>query len=94
MNKAFISFTYGDKKIEDFGFITTTINNRLDRENSPDSEDYVTEYKMLHGQYYWGSHYLAREMIITLATDGVTQKQLDDFKYWFQAGEIKELILS
>jgi len=49
---------------------------------------------MLHGQYYWGSHYHARELTISLATDGITQKELDDFKYWFQPGEIKELILS
>jgi len=49
---------------------------------------------MLNGQYYWGSHYNAREITITLATDGITQSELDDFKYWFQAGEIRELILS
>ena len=49
---------------------------------------------MLNGQYYWGSHYQAREMSISLATDGMTQYELDEFKSWFQAGEIRELILA
>ena len=93
MNKAFISFTYGGRKIEDFSLVAITVD-RLDRETPPSHEDYVTQYKMLNGQYYWGSHYQARELIITLATDGMTQEQLDDFKSWFQAGEIRELILA
>jgi len=71
-----------------------TVNDRLNRETPPEHEDYTTEYKMLHGQYYWGSHYTARELDITLATDGMSQNDLDEFKYWFRAGEIKELILS
>ena len=94
MNKAFISFTYGGKAIEDFGLIAITVNDRLERQTPPTHEDYVTQYKMVHGQYYWGSHYNAREMIITLATDGMTQQELDSFKHWFQPGEIRELILS
>lgn len=92
--KAFISFTYDDRKIEDFGLIAVTVNDRLNRETPPEHEDHTTEYKMLHGQYYWGSHYTARELDITLATDGMTQDQLDDFKYWFRAGSIRELVLS
>ena len=94
MNKAFISFTYGGKRIEDFGLIATTVNDRLERETPPQHQDHITEYEMINGQYYWGSHYRARELSITLATDGITQQQLDEFKYWFQPGEIRELILS
>ena len=94
MDKAFISFTYGGKKIEDFGLIAVTVNDRLNRQTAPASEDYTTDYKMLHGQYYWGSHYNAREMEITLATDGMTQQQIDSFKYWFSPGEIRQLIMA
>lgn len=94
MNKAFISFTYGNRKIEDFGLIAVTVNDRLDRQTPPQHEDYITNYKMLNGQYYWGTHYNAREMTITLATDGMTQQQLDDFKCWFKAGINRQLVLS
>ena len=94
LNKAYISFSYGGKNIEDFGLNAITVNDRLQRETPPSHEDYTTQYKMLNGQYYWGSRYNAREMTITLATDGMSQQELDEFKYWFQPGEIKELILS
>jgi hypothetical protein len=94
LSKAFISFTFGDKKIEDFGLIATTVDNRLNRENLPDHEDYTTEYRMLHGQFYWGSNYKARELTLTLATDSMTQYQLDAFKQWFEPGEIRELVLA
>ena len=94
LSKAFISFTFGDKKIEDFGLIATTVDNRLNRENLPEHQDYTTEYKMLHGQFYWGSNYKARELTLTLATDSMTQYQLDAFKQWFEPGEIRELVLA
>jgi len=41
-NKAFISFTYGGRKIEDFGLNAITVNERLDRETPPEHEDYTT----------------------------------------------------
>ena len=94
MDKAFISFTYGGRSIEDFNLIAITINERLERETPPTHEDHVTDYKMLNGQYYWGTHYTARQMTITLATDGMEQGELDDFKNWFRAGQIRELILA
>lgn len=94
IDKAFISFTYGGKKIEDFGLIAVSVDDRYNGESPPQHEDFVTDARMLNGQYYWGSHYNAREMTISLATDGMTQMQLDKFKYWFQAGEMRELIMA
>ena len=94
IDKAFISFTYGGKKIEDFGLIAVSVDDRYNGESPPEHEDFVTDARMLNGQYYWGSHYNAREMTISLVTDGMTQMQLDKFKYWFQAGEMRELIMA
>ena len=94
IEKAFISFTYGGKKIEDFGLIVVNVDDRIHTESPPEHQDHITQYNILNGQYYWGSHYNAREMSLSLATDGMTQQQLDDFKYWFQGGEIRQLIMS
>lgn len=94
IDRAYISFTYGGRKIQDFGLIATTVNDRVQRQSPPSHEDRTTDYKMLHGQFYWGSRYNAREMNLTLATDGMTQRQLDDFKQWFRAGEIRQLIMA
>ncbi len=94
MNRSFISFTYGGKYIEDFNLIATINNNRLDRIGYSPFNDITTSYENLDGQYYWGTHYNPNQMEFTLSTDGIDQKMLDDFLYWFHAGEIRELILA
>lgn len=94
MNRSFISFSFGDKWIEDFGLISVIENNRLQRAASAQFEDLTTEYEVIDGQFYWGTHFTTNEVNFILATDGMTQRQLDDFKHWFSAGRIKELVLS
>lgn len=94
MNRSFISFTYGGKKIEDFNLIATISNNKLNRKGYAPFEDTVSTYSNLDGQYFWGSHYKANQLDFILATDGIDQKQLDDFLYWFKAGTIRTLILA
>ena len=94
MNRSFISFTYGGKPIEDFDLIAIIVNNRIDREAYAAFNDIVTTYDNLDGQFYWGTHYATNSMQFILSTDGIEQKTLDDFLYWFRAGEAKELILS
>lgn len=94
MNRSFISFTFGGKKIEDFDLIATTVNNSLNREGFAPFNDITTSYDVLNGQQYWGTYYEANTMAFTLATDGIDQKKLDNFLHWFQAGETKELVLA
>ena len=94
MNRSFISFSYGGKFIEDFDLIATINNDRLDRQGYASFEDNVTNYNNLDGQYYWGTHSKPNTLEFTLSTDGIEQKKLDEFLYWFRAGETKELILA
>lgn len=94
MNRSFISFSFGGKDIEDFNLIATIENNRLDRQGSSEFEDLVDEYNILDGQFYWGTHFKANKITFKLATDGITQQELEDFKYWFAGGKTRELILS
>jgi hypothetical protein len=49
MNRSFISFTYGGKKIEDFNLIATITNNRLNRKGYAPFEDTVSTYSNLDG---------------------------------------------
>lgn len=92
--RAFISFSYGGKWIEDFGFITITNDNKISRPLYADFDDNVTTSEVFDGQIYWDSHYKANQIILPLFTDGVTQQQLEEFKMWFKPGEIRELILA
>lgn len=104
MNRSFISFSFGSKKdsdgkeipinIEDFNLIATIDGDRLQRRGYSEFEDLTSEYEVLDGHFYWGTHYTNHELEFNLATDGITQNQLDSFLYWFQPGKVRELILS
>ena len=99
MNRSFISFTYSDvdgelKHIEDFNLIATISGDRWERDGYTQFNDLTTDYDNLDGQYYWGTHYKSHSITFNLATDGMDQKQLDDFLHWFRAGVSRELILA
>lgn len=94
MYRSFISFTYGGKNIEDFGLIAVTEGNGLTRNLSADFNDIVTSPEVMDGRFYWGTHYNNNALELALFTDCITQKQLDEFKLWFQPGVEKELILA
>ena len=104
MNRSFISFSFGSKKnyqgeeipvnIEDFNLIATIENNRWNRQASSEFEDLVTEYNIIDGQFYWGTHFKRNKINFKLATDRMTQQQLEEFRHWFIGGVTRELILS
>ena len=93
-DRSFISFSYGGKLIEDFGLIATTPGDRLQRNAYADFEDITNTYDFVDGQFYWGSHHTSNQLVLNLATDGITENQLDSFKNWFRPGVERELILS
>lgn len=104
MKRSFISFSFGTKKnesgeevpvyIEDFNLVAYTDGDRLQRDAYASFEDLVTTYDVIPGQFYWGSYYHTNSLSLNLATDGMDQRDLDYFKYWFRAGSVRELILS
>ena len=94
LNRQFISFSYGGKNIEDFDLLAVFSNDRLDKEIYAPFNDTTTEQAELDGQMFWRSNFKAGQLSFTLATDGMTARQLEDFKEWFQPGIERELILS
>lgn len=94
MHRSFISFSYGGKNIEDFNLIATTDGDRLEREAYASFEDLTSTYDTIQGQFYWNTYFHTNSITFNLATDAITQRELDDFKMWFRAGQIKELILA
>ena len=104
MKRSFISFTFGEKRdangimkpvhIEDFNLIAYTDGDRLQRNAYGEFGDLTSEYDVIQGQFYWGTWYHTNSLSLDLATDGMTQRDLDDFKYWFRAGSVRELILA
>lgn len=94
MNRSFISFTYGGKPIEDFELIASIQNDRMQRNIYASFEDSTTNYETIDGQFYWGTHFLNNEITFLLATDGITEAELNKFKSWFRPGQNKELVLA
>ena len=94
MNRSFISFSYGGRHIEDFNLLAVVDGDRITRSGYSPFSDITSEYDVLDGQQYWGTHFDAKELELHLATDGIDSRMLDDFLYWFRPGEAKELILA
>ena len=94
LNRQFISFSYGGKKIEDFDLLVVFNGDRLSKEIYAPFNDTTTEQAELDGQMFWRSNFKAGQLNFSLATDGMTSKQLEEFKKWFEPGIEKELILS
>ena len=93
MNRAYISFSYGGKYIEDFNLLAT-MGDRLSKNIYADFEDATSNYDTLDGQYYWGTHFTTNQLEFTLSTDGMSQTDLEKFKMWFKPGVERELILA
>lgn len=94
MDRSFISFSFGGKWIEDFDLIAVTDGDRMQKIAYAGFEDLTTEYDVVDGQYYWGTHMLANQINFSLFTDGISQRKLDEFKRWFRPGRTEYLILA
>lgn len=94
MQRSFISFSWGGRLIEDFGLIVVTTNNAIERDISATFNNLTTELDVMDGQLFWGSHYNANSLDLTLHTDEISERQLYIFANWFKPGIERELILA
>jgi|GEM_PF-5247996 len=94
LGRQFISFSYGRKNIEDFDLLAVFSSDRLNKEVYASFNDVTTNQDEMDGQYFWLSSFSANSLDFTLATDGMTARELEDFKAWFVPGVERELILS
>ena len=94
MYRSFLSFSYGGKYIEDFGFIVSIQSDRIDRNIYAEFDDNVSDSDVLEGQIYWSTHFNANMLDLTLSTDGITEKEYEEFKHYFIPGKSRELILA
>jgi hypothetical protein len=94
LERQFISFSYDEKDIEEFGLVVVFNGQGLDKEIYASFQDITTEQEELNGQLFWRSKFNANKLSFTLATDGMTVQQLERFKFHFRPGYNKELILS
>lgn len=84
--KEFIDFEFNGKHVSEFGMVAVFDGDRHSFNASPGFEDETSEVNGVNGQYYWGTRYKARAKAFTLATDGMTEAQVNAFKLHFQPG--------
>lgn len=84
--KEFIDFEFNGKHISEFGMVAVFDGDRHSFNASPSFEDETSEVNGVNGQYYWGTRYKARAKTFSLATDGMTEAQMNAFKHHFKPG--------
>ena len=92
--RSFISFSFGGKNIEDFDLIACSQGNTLSRAAYAPFEDLTSDYNIMDGQYYHGTHFKPNTLSLKLVSDGIDQYTLDSFLHWFKGGMTRELILA
>ena len=84
--KEYIDFSFAGKHISDFGLVAVTDSNRYRFASAPEFEDETSTVKGVWGQYYWGTSYKTNTYNFSLATDGMTERQFEEFKRHFRPG--------
>lgn len=84
--KEYIDFSFAGRHISEFGLVAVTSGDRYQFAGSPEFEDETSNVNGVWGQYYWGTNFKTKTYSYSLATDGITERQLEDFKYHFRPG--------
>ena len=92
--RSHISFSWGGRDIEEFDLLVVSDGGTYQGQVYAPFEDLTTQYDLLDGQHYWASHFNANALMITLATDGILESSLQDFRNWFRPSIERELILA
>ena len=84
--KEYIDFSFAGRHISEFGLVAVTSGDRYQFAGSPDFEDETSSVKGVWGQHYWGTNFKTKTYTYNLATDAMTERQFEDFKYHFRPG--------
>lgn len=88
----FIDFEFDGKKISDFGMVAVFDGDRHSFSVFPEFENETTDVNGVNGQHYWGTHMKALKKSFSLATDGMTEEQINAFTVHFQPGKYGKFI--
>lgn len=88
----FIDFEFDGKKISDFGMVAVFDGDRHSFSVFPEFENETTDVNGVNGQHYWGTRMKALKKSFSLATDGMTEEQINAFTVHFQPGKYGKFI--
>ena len=90
--KDYIDFSFDGKYISEFDMVAVFDGDRHSFNSFPDFQDETSEINGTYGQYFWGTNIKTIKRSFTLATDGVTEAQINAFKKHFQPGKYGKFI--
>lgn len=90
--KEFIDFEFNGRHISEFGMVAVFDGDRHNFNASPEFEDETSEINGVSGQYYWGTRFKTMAKSFTLATDGITESEINEFKLHFKPGKYGKFI--
>lgn len=90
--KEFIDFSFDGKYISEFGMVAVFDGDRHTFAASPSFDNETTEVNGAAGQLFWGSNIKSLKRTFHLATDGMTEIQVNEFKKHFQPGRYGKFI--
>ena len=90
--KEFIDFQFNGKNISEFGLVAVFDSDRHTFAASPSFDNETTEVNGAVGQLFWGSRIKSLKRTYALATDGMTEAQVNEFKQHFRPGQYGKFI--
>lgn len=90
--KDFIDFSFDGKYVSEFDMVAVFDGDRYSFNSFPDFQDEVSEINGTNGQYYWGTKIKTKKRTFKLATDGITERQINNFKKHFIPGKYGKFI--
>lgn len=84
--KEYIDFSFAGRHISEFGLVAASSGDRYQFPGSPEFKDEISEVNGAWGQYYWGTNFKTRTYTYSLVTDGMTERQFEEFKRHFRPG--------
>ena len=88
----FIGFTFNGVHSSDMGIIRTSDGSRFNENLLPASTDKTVQIPGGDGTYYFGSNYTQRQILISVATDELTETQFRQLKQWLGDKQIHPLV--
>lgn len=88
----FIGFTFNGVHSSDMGIIRTSDGSRFNENLLPASTDKTVQIPGGDGTYYFGSNYTQRQILISIATDELTETQFRQLKQWLGDKQIHPLV--
>lgn len=88
----FLGFSFNGVRSEDLGIVRTSEGDRYEENLQPEIKDVTAEVPGMHGAYYFGSTYGAKNISVSFAFDELTETQFRRLRQVFGQRKQGELI--